>query len=1060
MNYIKVAIDRSRTTLNILVVVLLAGIIAYNNIPLEANPDVSVPVVMIMIPHEGISPEDAERLLAKPMEIELRSIDGVDEISSHSGEGVARLSVEFDYDSDLDQALVDVREAVDKAKAKMPSTIEEPIIQEVVAAEFPIITVSLGGDGVPERVLYDHAMALRDELEGIPDVLTARLQGHREELLEAVINPAQLEQYGITNVELIRAVSNNNRLIAAGALDTGRGSFSVKVPGLIESRRDVLNLPLKATDDGVVTLSDVTRIRRTFKDVVNHTRANGAPAISLEISKRHGSNLIQVVDSVKAVVEREKASYPAAVEVSYIADQAPDTLDQINTLQGNISTAMFLVLTVVVAAVGLRSGMLVAIAVPVSFLFAFIVINALGYTYNFMVMFGMLLGLGMLIDGAIVVVEFADRKMAEGKTSREAYIYSIKRMFWPVVASTGTTLAAFLPLMFWPGVSGGFMRYLPVTVFAVLLGSLAYALVFAPVLGALFGKSSAEDEKTILYLNTLEHGDATTLGGITGAYARLLHFAVQHPFAIVALTVAVLYGIILLYLEQGRGMEFFTSVDPQFSGVTINARGNFSAEETRDIVVDVEQRIFGVGHVKSMYTRTGQRGLSFSPGGGGGSTGDTIGNLFIELTDRRDRDLNGVEIQELHRQQLRDIPGVRAEVVKQEMGPPVGKEVQIQLTGDDLAVLISEARRIRHYLEENVEGLFAIDDTTPVPGIEWQISVDRARAAMFGADITTVGTAVQLLTNGVMIGQYRPDDAEEEVDIRIRYPKDERGIHQLDQLRINTLQGLIPISSFVKREPKPQVTSINRVDARRVMLVRANTAEGVLADDKVKEISQWLESADLDPSLTVQFRGSNEEQAESMAFITQAFVLALLLMGILLVTQFNSFYQALLILSAVIMSTVGVLLGLVILDHTFSAIMTGVGVVALAGIIVNNNIVLIDTFNYLRREHPDWDLTDVIVRTGAQRLRPVFLTTFTTGFGLLPMASGVSVDLLAREVEIGGPIASFWVQLASAIVSGLTFATVLTLIVTPAMLMLPQSFAGIGRRLGALFKLRKTALDG
>lgn len=1059
MKYIEVAIDRSRTTLNILFVILLAGILAYTDIPLESDPDVSIPVVMIVIPHEGISPEDAERLLAKPMEIELRSIDGVEEISSHSGEGSASFSVEFDYDYDLDQALVDVREAVNKAKVKMPNTIEEPIIREIVAAEFPIVTISLGGDGVPERVLYDLALNLRDKLEGIPNVLNASLQGHREELLEAIIDPAQLQQYGITNLELIRAVSNNNRLIAAGALDTGKGSFSVKVPGLLEDRRDVLDLPLRATDEGVVTLSDVTSIRRTFKDAVNFTRANGVPVISLEISKRHGSNLIEVVDSVKAVVEREKQSYPSAVKVSYIADQAPETLDMISGLQGNISTAMFLVLTVVVAAVGLRSGILVAFAVPVSFLFAFIIIKALGFTYNFMVMFGMLLGIGMLIDGAIVVVEYADRKMAEGKTSREAYVLAIRRMFWPVVASTLTTLAAFLPLMFWPGVAGGFMRYLPVTVFAVLLGSLGYALVFAPVLGALFGKSSAEDQKTIQYLNTLENGDVTTLAGFTGTYARMLRFAVTHPFMIVTVTVAVLYAIVQLYIEQGRGMEFFTSVDPQFSGVAINARGNFSAREIRDIVIDVEKRIYGVGHIKSMYTRTGGGGLSFSLSRSG-STGDRIGNLFIEFSDRRKRDVSGVQIQEMHRDVLSEIPGVRAEVVKQERGPPVGKEVQIQLTGDDLEILISEARRIRKHLEENVEGLFGIDDTTPVPGIEWQISVDRARAAMFGADITAVGTAVQLLTNGVMIGQYRPDDAEEEVDIRIRYPKDERGIHQMDQLRINTNQGLIPISSFVDRQPKPQVTTINRLNGHRVMFVRANTAEGVLADDKVKEISQWLETADLDPGITVTFRGSNEEQNKSMAFISRAFVLALLLMGILLVTQFNSFYQALLILSAVIMSTVGVLLGLVILDHTFSTIMTGVGIVALSGIIVNNNIVLIDTFNYLRREHAEWDIKEVIIRTGAQRLRPVFLTTFTTGLGLLPMASGVSIDLLAREVEVGGPIASYWVQLASAIVSGLTFATVLTLIVTPAMLMLPQSLRSAASRTGMLFRRRNVALQG
>jgi len=433
----------------------------------------------------------------------------------------------------------------------------------------------------------------------------------------------------------------------------------------------------------------------------------------------------------------------------------------------------------------------------------------------------------------------------------------------------------------------------------------------------------------------------------------------------------------------------------------------------------------------------------------GGATGDRIGSMFIELSDRHTRDANGFAIQDLHRDVLKQVPGVRAEVVNQEMGPPVGKAIQIQLSAEDLTILIEEARRIRAHLEDNVSGLVGVDDTTPVPGIEWEISVDRARAAMFGADVTAVGTAVQLLTNGVLIGRYRPDDAEDEVDIRVRYPEDQRGIHQLDQLRVNTNRGLVPISSFVKREPKHKVAGINRLDGKRVVFVRADTATGVLADTKVKEISGWLAEADLDPSVTFAFRGANEEQEESMAFIVRAMGFALLLMGVLLVTQFNSFYQAFLILSAVIMSTIGVLLGLLLLDQAFSAIMTGIGVVALAGIIVNNNIVLIDTFNYIRHHNPAMAIADVIVRTGAQRLRPVFLTTFTTGFGLLPMASGVSVDLVGREVEIGGPIASFWEQLASAIVSGLTFATVLTLIVTPAMLMLPDALRRVFSRSAA-----------
>jgi multidrug efflux pump len=499
-------------------------------------------------------------------------------------------------------------------------------------------------------------------------------------------------------------------------------------------------------------------------------------------------------------------------------------------------------------------------------------------------------------------------------------------------------------------------------------------------------------------------------------------------------------------------MQYFTKVDPTFTGIVVSAKGNYSTAELRDIVADVESRVIDVGSIRSIYTRAGGGGVNTGPGG---STADQVGSMFIELSDRRTRDVTGFEVQAAYRDATTEVPGVRVEVREQEAGPPVGKDIQIQLSGLDLDILTREARRIRGQLTA-MDGLIAIDDTTPVPGIEWEVKVDRAKAAMLGADVSSVGAAIQLVTNGVLVGKYRPDDVDDEVDIRVRYPEEYRAITELDNLRVTTREGQVPISSFVERTAQPKVSTIFRQDGQRIMYVRANTAEGVLADAKVKEIQTWLDGeANIDPSISVRFRGANEEQAESMAFIGTAFTFSLALMGILLITQFNSFYQALLILSAVIMSTVGVLLGLVILDQPFSAIMTGVGIVALAGIIVNNNIVLIDTFNYLRQENPGWDLQRVIVQTGCQRLRPVFLTTFTTGFGLLPMASGVSIDLIGREIEVGGPVASFWVQLASAIVSGLTFATVLTLIVTPAMLILPQAIReSVRSAFGGIRRLR------
>jgi multidrug efflux pump len=1032
-NYIDAAINRSRTTLSIFAVTLLAGFVSYLAIPIEMFPDVQVPVVVTTVIHEGISPEDAERLLTKPAELELKTIDGITEVSSFSSEGAATIMTEFDISFESANALAEVREAINRAKARFPQSTEEPIIQEVSAVQMPIVQIAIGGEGVPERTLLRVAEDIQREIELLPDVLEAPMVGNREELLEAVVDPSKLETYGIPNSAIVQTVTSNNRLIAAGQVDTGQGAFSVKVPGLIENADDLFNLPLASTDLGVVTVADLADVRRTFKDATRYSYANGTQTISLNVMKRKGANLIQAMEDIDALVQEVRPTLPPAVELSYINNTVPITLEQNAGLTGNMATAMALVLIVVIAAVGVRSGLLVTMAVPFSFFFAFIIINMLDFTYNFMVIFGLLLGLGMLIDGAIVMVEFADRKMAEGLDSVEAYKAAVKRMFWPITASTATTLAAFLPIMFWPGVSGQFMSYLPITVFAVLVGSLFYALLFAPAIGALIGTSSDADST---YLKSLEEGDPDKVSGITGIYAKVLDFAVRIPGTVLLITILTLGVVVSSYLRWGSGFEFFVSSEPMQTQVQIFARGNFSASELRDIMLDAEDRIEAIGHYDGIVT---QSGAGQQMGGGQAAAPDLIGTIFIELTDRRTRNLNGFEIENMYREAVQEIPGVRAEIVSIEQGPPVGKEIQVEFSGDDLDQLFTEASRLRNFMENEMTGLIDIDDTTPIPGIEWEIKVDRARASMLGANMAEIGSAIQLMTNGAFMGDYRPNDSEEEVDIRVRYPQEYRGLHQLDNIRISTTNGPVPLSSFVTRSPQRAVSEIQRVDGNRVVYVRANPAPGVLADNKLREIEGYMEANPPSNGVFYQFRGANEEQEESAAFLVQAFSLSMALMAILLVTQFNSYYQALLILSSVIMSTVGVLLGLLTTGQPFSVMLTGIGIVALAGIIVNNNIVLIDTFNVLRNQHPEWSLREVIVHTGVQRLRPVFLTTFTTGFGLLPLAMGISFDLLGAEIEIGGPIASQWAGLASTIVFGLSFATILTLIVTPAMLALPGS---------------------
>jgi multidrug efflux pump len=994
-------------------------------------PDIQVPLVITTIIHEGISPEDAERLLAKPAELELKTIDGITEITSFSSENVATIMTEFDISFDSQNALAEVRESINRAKARFPQSTEEPIIQEASAVELPIVQIAIGGENVPERVLLRIAEDLQREIEILPQILEAPMVGNREELLEAVIDPSKLETYGIPNSAIIQTVTNNNRLIPAGQVDTGQGSFSVKVPGLIETANDLFDLPLASTNGGVLTISDIADVRRTFKDATRFSYANGSQSISLSVMKRKGANLVEAMEGIDLLVEEIRPSLPPSVTLAYINNSVPVVLEQNLGLQGNMATAMVLVLIVVIASIGMRSGLLVTLAVPFSFFFAFIVISMLDFTYNFMVIFGLLLGLGMLIDGAIVMVEYADRKMAEGLNSQEAYKEAVRRMFWPILASTATTLAAFLPLMFWPGVAGQFMSFLPITVFAVLIGSLFYALLFAPTIGALIGKSSDADNA---YLRSLEEGDPRNTSGITGVYAKVLETAVKIPITVLLLSITTMATIVYSYDRWGSGIEFFVATEPMQTQVQVFARGNFSPAELRDVMLDAEERIRDVGYIDGIVTQTGAGNQSW---GSGQSAPDLIGSIFIEMTDRRERELDGFEVENLYRSAISNIPGVRAEIVSVEQGPPVGKEIQVELSGDNLDLLFAEANRIRSFMETEMTGLIDIDDTAPIPAIEWEIKVDRAQAAMLGANMTEIGTAIQLMTNGVFMGDYRPDDSDEEVDIRVRYPAEYRGLNQIDSIRISTLNGPVPISSFITREAKPKVSSIQRVDSNRVVLIRANPAPGVFADSKLNEIEAYLNENPTVNGVYFQFRGANEEQEQSAAFLMQAFALSMSLMAILLVTQFNSYYQALLILSSVLLSTSGVLLGLLATGQPFSVMLTGIGIVALAGIIVNNNIVLIDTFNYLKKEHPAWSLSDVIVHTGVQRLRPVFLTTFTTGFGLLPLALNTSVDLFGAEIEIGGPVASQWQGLASTIVCGLSFATILTLIVTPSMLALP-----------------------
>ncbi|HQQ73916.1 MAG TPA: efflux RND transporter permease subunit [Pseudomonadales bacterium] len=1033
--FLNFIIDRSRTTFSLLVLVLIIGLYAYKHIPVEVTPNIATPYISVTVVLEGVSPQDGVRLLVKPSEVELRSIDGIKEITARAMENMVNIVIEFDNDVNIDSAVADVRAAIDRARGEFPDEAKEPIIKEISSEEFPAIVLSLVGNNVQERVLYNNAQALKRKIQSIPNVLEAKLAGHREEVLEAVIDRNKLETSGISGVELINAVSANNLLVPAGEVDTGRGRFSVKLPGLIEDYQDLFNLPLRATSEGVVKLGDVADVHRTFKDASTITRVDGKPAISIEVSKRAGANMIEVANAVRAIMDEERKHLPPGIELVTTFDQSPFSLQMVSELEGNILAALVLVLVVVVAALGLRSAMLVSLGVPIASLGGVAVIFLLGYSFNFMVLFGLLLAIGMIVDGAIVIAEYADCKMADGMSPRDAYIAASVRMFAPATASMLTTLAAFLPLMFWPGIDGAFMRILPVTVFAVLSWSLLFALVFLPVLGAIFGKAEL-DQESIDQLRTLEHGDPRELGGITGAYAHFIEKILHRPFLSLASAIGILITIFVLYGHFNAGTMYFTESETEHGEVNVSARGNLSAQESAALVMEVENIVRKIPGVVSVYTSAYPVGTAQ---GRRNASEDEIGHMLVSLESTHTRQRSASEIFWEVRERTKHLSGIRIFAEKLKGGPPVAKDIQIEMRSDNQALLQSEAIRVRKYLESSVKDLVDIDDTMPLPGIEWEIQVDRRQAALYGASVGDAGLAVQLITNGVLVGKYRPDDAESEVDIRVRYPVTERNIETLDVLTVNTPQGAIPISNFVKRVAKPHVNKLQRLDGSGVVSVYANAAIGVLPNDKIAEIKHWLDTeAEINPAVSLRFRGANENQEKSMRFLGIAFLLAMLLMLAMMVAQFNSFYQTFLVLSSVVMSTAGVLLGHMIFQQPFSVILGGVGIVALAGVIVHNNIILLDTYNHLRRNQPELSLVEMAVRTGAQRLRPVCLTVITAGLGLVPLALGISVDLVGREITDKGMVAQYWKPLAAALVYGLTFATVLTLIITPMMMIIPE----------------------
>lgn len=1026
MGIVSSAVSKFRTTLLIMLFCIIAGVLGRTSMPIASNPNVTFPWVNIAVFLEGASPEDMARLVAKPLENRMLRLEGQEEVFSVNSQSFTYVRIKYDVDYDIDQAVLDVERAVSEVRNQLPPEAEDPRVMEFADNDQPILVYSVYGFA-NLRSGFVIAKDIQERLEKIPGILEIKIDGVPEELLEVVVSRPKLESLGVGLLEIGNAVRSNNVLIPAGFQDTGSGKFAVEIPSVFESREDVFNLPIKSSGSKVVTLGDVADIKRTFKDPTSFSRVNGFDAITLSIQKRVGFNELDIANTVKKEIEEIRAEYPSTLKIEPGLDTTQFASDMVSELEGNIITAVVLVMVLVVATLGLRNGLIVGIAIPFSFLVTFgVLYYILGYEFNFLVMFGMLLGLGMLIDGGIVIVEYADKLIDQGQDRREAYVNSAKRMFTPVVASILTTVAAFTPLMVWPGMSGKFMRYLPITVFVVLMASLAYALIFAPVIGSLFGRQKRKSD--------LQNDSDDTF--IKKNYKSAIGFAVKNPLETIFYTLFLVLFVIPLGIvgNYGKGFVYFPSIDPWIINVNLQARGNISPYEAKDMAVEVEDKLIGLKGVEDLL-------ITVQNSGWGG--GDGVARGYILVEDPKTLDISGWDVLNNAREAVANPAGYKVNVREVQEGPGQWTApVEIKLLSESRELIDQKTVLLRNYIEENVDGLTGLADTMPKYKIEWKIDVDKERAYQAGINLFDVGSAVQMVTGGIKLGEYRPDDAKEEIDIRARFPSGERTLSSLDLITVNTRNGPIPVSSFVEVDARQNAASLNKIDGKFYHEISGINKPGYNLYEEINQIKNWMKETGFeDPRMEVRFGGLTQQGDEATSFLILAFVGALFLMFIILVTQFNSISQPFIILVSVLFSTAGVFLGLTIAQVSPSTIMTGTALVGLAGIVVNNNIVLIDTYNRLKVQKPESSIQDLITETCLSRLRPVLLTTITTIFGLIFLAFGYSVDLVNQVIYEGTSTVKWYQAFGISICWGLGFSTILTLLVTPAFLTVVENIS-------------------
>lgn len=1056
------AVKKSISVVVLGILILVIGSYCYSVLPRENEPDITIPNIFISTDYRGVSPLDMETAVTIEIEKKLKGLDGLKKIQSVSGEGISSINVEFMTGTDISQALQDVKDKVDESLNELPNDLEnDPRVFEVNLSELPIVVFSLSGTcGLP--CLKEIADDLEDDIEAITGVLAVDVTGGLTREIRVEVFPEKLSYFGLSIGALQKVVSSENQNTSGGAIRLGDGRFQLRVPGEFKTPEEIYTLVVGTHDKQPVYLKDVARVVDGFKEETSRSRLNGQMAVNLAVKKRSGENIIAISDKVDELIEKRSLTWPTGTKISKVMDKAQDIRAMVADLENNILTGLCLVVVVIFFAMGLRNALLVSMAIPFSMLLSFTVLYLMGITLNVVVLFSLTLALGMLVDNAIVIIENIYRFMEQGASRTEAAMKATSEVAYPIIGSTLTTLAAFSPMLFWPGIMGEFMSYLPLTLIITLSSSLFVALVINPALASLImpeTKSSAIAGRSMEEVAAAVEKPVEVKGLILTEYVKSLDFSLRHPLLIIGAAICTMVLMIqgwLLVIGIEKPVEFFPDLQPKGMYVNVDMPEGADLNYIDRIMQRVEMAVAsGMGgqsyaealKAKEHTTANGEKysGPSdlanienlYMKGVVGGSaagskfdpnTPNHVGIRFIDI-EKRKRSTH--ESRDEIRERVQDIVGGKVTIAMQEEGPPTGPPINIEISGADFGVLGNIAKEIKNLLAK-VPHVKDIRDDFSEGSPSVRVSVDRQKAALFGLSSNAIGFALKTAYNGLDVSSFREGDEDYDITVQLT-ENDRRGMDVLRQLLLPTPSGtMVPLTTLATIDYAGSMGEISRINNERVVTVKANVDEtkipGPVARDQCEKL---MADYPLPSGYKIKFTGENEDQQESEQFLEQAFMVALLLIFLILVSQFNSIGQPFIIMTSVILSLGGAFLGLMVYQQPFGIIMTGVGVISLAGVVVNNAIVLLDYTNKLRQR--GMALREAVIAAGATRLRPVLLTAITTILGLIPMVTGISFDFHNLAISWVSESSQWWRSMAVVVVFGLLVATFLTLVVVPSL---------------------------